>query len=391
MSAEKAVASLKKAEADGGGLSTAVKDGPDGQVLTLTLSGRLDAAAAAFLWRPALGAWKESRPALIKVDASEVSYCDGAGIGLLMELLRRQKKNGGRLEIIGLAEEFQRLLDLFDPAEFETEAAQRTQPSNILTETGRTVYLIWRDAVQFIAFVGELSLALLQAARRPNKIRWSDTLRICESTGVNALPIIALISFLVGLIMAFQAAIPMRLFGAEIYVANLIALSMIRELGPLMTAIVLTGRSGSAFAAELGTMKVNEEIDALTTMGLDPMGFLVVPRVIAGLTMTPLLTVFADLVGVLGGSIVLLSLGYPMVTYVNQVLASVTYVDFLGGLIKSFVFGIMIAGVGCLRGLQAQTGASAVGESTTRSVVTGIILIVLIDGAFSVVYFYLGI
>jgi len=391
MSAEKAVASLKKAGADRVGLTTAVQTGPDGAVLTVTLSGRLEAVSMASLWRPTISALEEARPALIKVDASEVTYCDGAGISLFFELLRRQEKNGGRLEIIGLAEEFQRLLDLFDPAEFEAGAAKRAQPSNILAETGRTVYLVWRDAVQFIAFVGELSIALAQAARHPGKIRWADTLRICESTGVNALPIIALISFLVGLIMAFQAAIPMRLFGAEIYVANLIALSMIRELGPLMTAIVLTGRSGSAFAAELGTMKVNEEIDALTTMGLDPMGFLVVPRVIAGLTMTPLLTVFADLVGVLGGSIVLLSLGYPMVTYVNQVLTSVTYVDFLGGLAKSFVFGLMIAGVGCLRGLQAETGASAVGESTTRSVVTGIILIVLIDGAFSVVYFYLGI
>jgi len=214
---------------------------------------------------------------------------------------------------------------------------------------------------------------------------------VAEKAGVNALPIVALVSFLVGLIMAFQAAIPMRQFGAEIYVADLIALSMLRELGPLMTAIVLTGRSGSAFAAELGTMKVNEEIDALTTMGLDPVRFLVVPRIIAAVAVTPLLAVFADLVGVLGGSIVLVSLGYPLLTYVKEVISATTHVDLLGGLVKSAVFGIVVAGVGCLRGMETGIGATAVGDSTTRAVVAGIVLIVVIDGVFSVVFYQLGI
>ena len=162
--------------------------------------------------------------------------------------------------------------------------------------------------------------------------------------------------------MAFQAAIPMRQFGAEIFVANLIGLSMLRELGPLMTAIILAGRSGSAFAAELGTMKVNEEIDALTTMGIDPVHFLVVPRVISAVLMTPLLALFSDLLGLIGGAVVLLSLGFPLITYINQVLSAVAFGDLLGGLVKSFVFGILVAGIGCLRGLQTKTGASAVGE-----------------------------
>jgi phospholipid/cholesterol/gamma-HCH transport system permease protein len=166
---------------------------------------------------------------------------------------------------------------------------------------------------------------------------------------------------------------------------------MVRELGPLMTAIVLAGRSGSAFAAEIGTMKVNEEIDALTTMGLDPVRFLVVPRVLAAVFMTPLLTVYANLVGIIGGAIVLVSLGFPLVAYFNQVLSAINYVDFLGGIVKAFVFGVLIAGIGCLRGLQTGTGASAVGDSTTRAVVSGIVFIVATDGLFSVVYFYLGI
>ena len=166
-----------------------------------------------------------------------------------------------------------------------------------------------------ISFVGELTSALVKAAFHLRRVRWGETLRIAEAVGVNALPIVALIGFLMGLIMAFQAAIPLRQFGAQIYVANLIGLSILRELGPLMTAIVVAGRSGSAFAAELGTMKVREEIDALITMGLDPVRFLVVTRVIAAVLMTPLLTIFADLIGVLGGSVVLLSLGFSWVTF----------------------------------------------------------------------------
>jgi phospholipid/cholesterol/gamma-HCH transport system permease protein len=158
-----------------------------------------------------------------------------------------------------------------------------------------------------------------------------------------------------------------------------------------MTAIVLAGRSGSAFAAELGTMKVREELDALKTMGLEPVPFLVAPRVIAAVLMTPLLTIFADLVGLIGGAVVLLSLGFPLITFWNQIQLAVGHGDLLGGLAKSFVFGILVAAIGCLRGLQTQTGAAAVGESTTRAVVSGIILIVIADGVFSVIYYYLGI
>jgi phospholipid/cholesterol/gamma-HCH transport system permease protein len=185
--------------------------------------------------------------------------------------------------------------------------------------------------------------------------------------------------------------VPMHQFGAEIYVADLVALSMLRELGPLMTAIILAGRSGSAFAAELGTMKVNEEINALTTMGLDPVRFLVVTRVLAAVMMMPLLTVFSNLMGLVGGAVVFLSFDFPLVTYVQQVRGAVDLGDLLGGLAKAFVFGILVAAIGCLRGLQTKTGASAVGLSTTRAVVSGIVLIVLADGVFSVVFYYLGI
>jgi len=359
--------------------------------LSLTIEGRLDSATTAKVWREATGAIERTSPSRVVVDASKIDYCDVSGIGLLVEILRRQASKGGEAEILGLQARFQRLLDHFDPAEFTDQQTEKRKSTNLPEEVGQSVCRIWQDAFDLIVFVGELFVSLMYALRNPRRVRWKDAFLVAETTGVNALPIIALVSFLVGLIMGFQAVIPMRQFGAEIFVADLVGLSVLRELGPLMTAIVLTGRSGSAFAAELGTMKVNEEIDALNTMGLDPVRFLVVSRVIAALAMTPLLTVFSDLIGVTGGSLVLRSLGYPFVTYFNQVLSAVSYTDFLSGLVKSLVFGIMIAGIGCLRGLQTKIGATAVGESATRAVVSGIILIVIIDGVFSVVYYYLGI
>jgi phospholipid/cholesterol/gamma-HCH transport system permease protein len=361
------------------------------EILTLKLVGRLDATTTGTTWQKALGLLDQEKPRQIVIDAEEMTYCDLSGIGLLLELKRGQIRTGGVIEFRGLRPEFQELLNFFDPTEFDEPDTKTDEPLNVPEEVGQATSKVWEDVQALIEFVGETCVALFRVILHPRQVRWRDAFVVAESTGVDALPIIALISFLIGLIMAFQAAIPMGQFGAEIYVANLIGLSMVRELGPLMTAIILTGRSGSAFAAELGTMKVNEEIDALTTMGLDPVNFLVVPRMVASLVMTPLLTVFSNLIGVIGGAIVLLSLGYPLITYFNQVSASVSYGDFLGGLLKSFVFGLLVAGVGCLRGLQTKTGATAVGESTTSAVVGGIVVIVVTDGIFSVIYYYLGI
>jgi phospholipid/cholesterol/gamma-HCH transport system permease protein len=242
-----------------------------------------------------------------------------------------------------------------------------------------------------VVFVGELSVAMARAAANPRRVRWADAWLVAEKAGVNAVPIASLIGFIVGLVIAFQSAIPMQQFGVEIYVADLIGLGMLRELGPLMTAIVLVSRSGSAFAAEIGTMKVNQEIDALTTMGLDPVRFLVVPRVIGISAMTPFVTIIATLAGILGGMIVIVSFGYPVVTYFNHVLDSVDLVDFTGGVFKAWVLGVLVGAVGCLRGLQTESGAGAVGDAATSAVVSGIVLITVVDGVFAVAFYYLGI
>jgi phospholipid/cholesterol/gamma-HCH transport system permease protein len=362
---------------------------PDGGLI-LSIVGALDTASTGQAWRQAVRLVNQHRPARLIVDASRLTYCDGAGAALLLELRRHQQGRRQTYEIQSLDPAYQALLDLYDRWEMQRPESL-AQAESPVAQIGRATMAVWNDVVVLIAFVGQLSLALIQAVRRPSVVRWKDAVLTAELAGVNALPIICLLGFLLGLIMAFQSAIPMRQFGADIYVANLIGLSMLRELGPLLTAIILAGRSGSAFAAELGTMKVSEEIDALTTMGLEPVGFLVVPRVIAAVAMTPLLSVFAGLLGLIGGAVVMLSLGFPLVTYIIQIKSAVTVGDLLGGLGKTFVFGIVVAAIGCLRGLQTKSGAGAVGESTTRAVVSGLVLITIVDGVFAIIFYCLGI
>jgi len=366
-------------------------EGPQDGLLKLNITGRLDSTTTGTIWRRATVAVGAAKAKIVIVDASGIDYCDGAGIALLVHLRHLQNNTRGNLQIDGLRPEFAELLN-DEGADLPAETtSDRSPPPGIAEEIGEATVEVWRDIQILVSFVGELRVGLVRAALHPRSVRWRDALRVAEVAGVNALPIVALVSFLMGLIMAFQAAIPLRQFGAQLFIANLIGLSILRELGPLMTAIILAGRSGSAFAAELGTMKVREEIDALKTMGLDPVRFLIVTRVVAAVCMTPLLTIFADLIGLIGGAVVMLSLGFPLVTYFHQVQYAVTYGSLVGGLLKAFVFGILVAGIGCLRGLQTKTGATAVGESTTSAVVSGIILIAITDGIFSVVYYYLGV
>jgi len=367
-----------------------IERGADGAP-TLILAGSLNSQTTGLIWRQAMQALAQGGRGHVVVDASQVTYCDGSGIGLLFELRRRQQAAGGEVEIRGLAPDFQQLLDLYDPGQFRTPGESAPARIRGIEELGRTTVGLFADMGTLITFSGELVVALLVALRHPARVRWRDALVVAEAAGVNALPIVALLGFMIGLILAFQSAIPMRQFGADVFVANLVGAAHIRELGPLITAIIVAGRSGSAFAAELGTMKVREEIDALTTMGLDPVRFLVVTRVIAAVCMIPILTAFADLFGLIGGAVVYSNLGYSLPAYLTQLRSSVSYGDLLGGLFKSLAFGVLVAGIGCLRGLQTKTGASAVGDSATRSVVSGIILIILSDAVFAVVFFYLGI
>ena len=241
------------------------------------------------------------------------------------------------------------------------------------------------------SFIGELTHAVALAVRRPGRTRWADLVYYMDRCGTDGLPIVVLICFLMGLILGFQAAVQMHVFGADIFVADLVGLSITRELGPLMVGIICTGRAGSAFAAEIGTMQVNEEIDALVTMGVNPTRFLVLPKVLALMLVMPLLALFGDVAGLAGGFVVgTLQLGLPFVAYWNQTVGALGPWDFLQGLIKSGVFAFLVAGVGCLRGMQTRGGAQGVGVSTTSAVVSGIFLLIVADAGMTFLFTRLG-
>lgn len=365
-----------------------VSDTPQGERV-LALSGRLDAEAINELWSNARRAAAEAASRPVIVDAAGVDYCDGAGAALFVDLLRQPRTPP--VEVRNLRAPYDALLAQFDPVRLEHDLDPVPKPRPLLDEIGRAAAAVGHDLRAQIDFVGAATAALAYAITHPHTVRWRDVWRIAERAGADALPIVALISFLLGAILAFQSAVPMKRFGAEIFVADLIGLAMLRELGPLMTAILLAGRSGAAFAAEIGTMRVNQEVDALTTMGLDPVRFLVTPRIIAALLMTPLLTLFSNVVGLVGGAVTMQTFGIPFLAFIREADSAVGLGDFLAGFVKSFVFAILVAGIGCLRGLQTSAGASAVGEAATRAVVSGIIMLVIVDGVFALAYYLLDI
>jgi phospholipid/cholesterol/gamma-HCH transport system permease protein len=347
----------------------------------LALKGRLDARGAAGIWDRALrDAGKGAT-----VDASGVTYCDSAGAALIYEL---EKKCDAKIE--GLSDETRALLKPFADADFPKLDATHERHESMVEVVGRVTVGIAQDMREQLTFLGAAAVALVAGLLNPRRVRWGDMWRTVETAGVNALVIVGMIGFLTGMIMAFQSVVPLEQFGVDIFVVNLVALAMLRELGGIMTAIVLAGRSGSAFAAEIGTMKVNEEVDALTTMGLDPVRFLVVPKLMAAILVTPLLTIYANVIGILGGLLVVMLFGHPWAAVYNQLTGSVDLSDVFTGIIKSFFFGALVGGIGCLRGLQTKRGASAVGESTTRAVVSGIFLIIVVDAVFAVVFWAIG-
>lgn len=366
-----------------------LREGPD-DALTIALSGRLDAYTAGPIWRPVLAVVREAGRRRVIVDAGGVNYCDGAGVGLLYDVRREARMQGKPFEMRNLAAAYQTLLDQFpeDAVQLASAAGPPVRPP--MERIGRGAARLGRDVRDHVIFVGEAVAALASALRRPRRLRWGDALLLADRFGVDALPIVALISFLLGVILAFESAIPMRQYGAELYVADLLGLAVVRELGPLMAAILLSGRSGAAFAAEIGTMKINEELNALTTLGLDPVRFLVVTRVLATLITLPLLAIFADLVALVGGGATLSTFGIPPASYVRELGSIGTVTDFTVGIVKSVVYALLVSGIGCLRGLQTRTGPSAVGFSATRAVVSGIIAIVVADGIFAVVLYHLN-
>jgi len=353
-----------------------------GEARVLSLRGQLDVAAAGVLWTAALreAAAQPARPLII--DLAGLESCDTAGAALLLAM--EQARPGATFD--GAHPHVAAVLERARAALVEPPPPPLVKPVSwrVLIVQGL------ERAGDGFAYLGEALVAVLRLPTRLRQFRLADLLRSADQAGVRAVPLVLLLGLLMGLILAFQSLMPMRRFGADLYVANLVADSLLRELGPLLASVVLAGRSGSAFAAEIGTMKVNQEIDALATMGIDPMTMLVLPRMVAALLVMPALTVLLEAAGLVGMSVVLVGSGIPLVAIAHQVVDWVQPMDFYGGLAKAMVFGAVVAGIGCRAGLNAGHGPRAVGQAATSAVVGGIVATIVLDGVAAVLFFRLG-
>lgn len=315
--------------------------------------------------------------------------------GLLVFLIRLEEMLKTRkvpVERNGLPDGVRRMLALAEAVPVREGARSTGKPILWVANLGIWATQTWTGFRETLGFVGECVIAFGNLLRGRARFRMSDLFLFMQEAGAEALPIVTLISFLVGTILAFVGAVQLEQFGAAIYVANLVGIAMVREMGAMMTGIVMAGRTGAAYAAQLGSMKVNQEVDALATMGISPLEYLVLPRMIALALMMPLLCLYSDAVGILGGVTVgVLGLHLSPVTYYQYTQWAVQLDDLAGGVAKASVYGILIALFGCLRGMQSGNSSSAVGEATTRAVVSSIVAIITACGLFAVVFYVLGI
>ncbi|MEJ2164056.1 MAG: ABC transporter permease [Desulfobacterales bacterium] len=328
----------------------------------------------------------------IVFEADRVTGWDSSLVTFLMDTYHYCSAQNIVVEKGGLPNGVRKLIGLATAVPERKGARRQTVRDSFLASVGTSAVEMWQGASELLAFIGESVVAFLKFLVGRARFRRRDLALLIQECGVDALPIVALISFLVGMILAFVGAVQLKMFGAQIFVANLVAIAMVRVLGAVMAGIVMAGRTGAAFAAQIGTMQVNEEIDALRTMGMSPIEFLVLPRMLALVLMMPLLGIFADLLGVLGGLIVgvgLLDIGF--IQYVNQTRASLNLDHFFIGIFQAAVFGVLVAMAGCLKGMACGRSASAVGEATTSAVVTSIIAITVATAVITVVCNVLGI
>jgi phospholipid/cholesterol/gamma-HCH transport system permease protein len=359
--------------------------------MTLQFRGALTMECLPGLWASSLDKVRVSKPSRLIIDLSSVSNLDGAGLGLLAEVRRAAVSWGGELTLQGVRGELSSLVQM--SALSDPRAAILIPPEGQpwIVSIGVKVKAFLQELRDQVVFTGELLEALAWALRNPRLIRFRDLWLAAEKAGVNALPIIFLLGLLIGMIVAFLAASVLQSFGAISMIPMIVSIGMVREFAPLMTAVFLAGRAGSFYAAELGTMKITEELDALESFGLNKMRFLVVPRVLASMLTMPMLTVFFIFAGLIGGYAVCKIFGIGLPTYISAVRENVDYIDLLGSLAKSVIFAVLVSSIGCLRGFQTGRGPGAVGVSTTRSLVTAVAMIVVADGMVGAVYYFLGI
>jgi phospholipid/cholesterol/gamma-HCH transport system permease protein len=353
----------------------------------LALAGKLTFPEAKHIWDDvrrridALGAGEK-----IDFDMQAVEAIDGGTMALLVHLRSSLAARGVRADFVNATQGVQELIHLYR-GDIKPVRRRRLRPEATLAHIGRATLEILLEVKLVLGFFGDAVLAALGLLKEPKTGNWREVLPTVERTGADAVPIVVLINFLVGFVMAYQGANQLKQFGANIYVADLVGLSVTRELGPLMTAIILCGRSGAAFAAELGSMKVAEEIDALRTMGFGAIRYLVLPKAVGMMLVLPLLTLVGDFVGLLGGMLVgLTSLGLTVSGYISETQKALSMWDVFSGLVKSVVFALAITLIACQQGFATTGGAEGVGRRTTSSVVSTLFALILIDAGFTALF-----
>jgi len=354
--------------------------------LSIDLAGSWRITGSTPKWDDVIG---ETSPANLSFNLSGLARWDSSLVLFIAAAANWCRAHGVSCDLNSLPESLRRLVNQFDDK--TRHPVPPSRPTNFLASVGKAVIDLYQKTLEYARFVGECTLSFLFLLRNPGKFRWRDALAEMQRCGAMALPITGLIAFLVGVILAYSGAIILRQFGGDIWVADLVGVTMTREMAAMMTAIVLAGRTGAAFAAEIGNMRANEEVDALTTLGIRPIDFLVIPRLVALGVMMPLLALYANALGVVGGmTIAWTLLEIPPTAFWVEMLTIVDLSDLLTGLIKATTFGAIIGFAGCLRGLQASRSASGVGEAATSAVVTAILLIILSDAIFAVIFNALG-
>ena len=357
----------------------------------LALKGRLTFAEARHIWedvRTRVGDIAKGQS--VDFDMTEVLAIDGGTMALLVHLRGDLAARGVHAEFVGAHDNVKEMIHLYR-GDVAPARRKKRKAESALAQVGAATIHFFKEIQQVLAFLGDTVLSALGLLREPKTGNWKDVWPTMERAGADAVPIVILINFLVGFVMAFQAAFQLKQFGANIYVADLVGLSITRELGPLMTAIILCGRSGAAFAAELGSMKVSEEIDALRTMGFGPIRYLVLPRALALMLVMPVLTLLGDLVGVLGGMVVgMTTLDLTLSGYLSETRKALMPWDVLSGAIKSVVFALAIVLIACQQGFATTGGAEGVGKRTTASVVTTLFALIIIDAGFTMFFHFFG-
>lgn len=359
----------------------------EGDLLVVVMTGR---------WRitESRPGWDEVRagrePQRVRLSVDQVEKWDSSLLLFLFEVQQWCRVTGAYCDVDALPEKLRDMLAQLSRSHETSVPFDRSE--SFLTTVGLATQDVWAKGREIAQFVGECTLSAIKLAKQPKKFRWRDCLYEMQQCGAMALPIVSLISFLVGMTLAYTGALILRQFGADIWVADLVGISMAREMGALMTGIVLAGRTGAAFAAHLGNMKANEEVDALETLGISPVDFLVTPRLLALGLMMPLLSMYACGVGIVGGMAVgKFVLDIPPTAYWIEMLTIVDLSDVLSGVIKACTFGVIVGLAGCLRGLQADRSAAGVGRAATSAVVTAILFIIVADAIYAVLFDAIGI